>query len=141
MPITEPRARWTIRAQQPDRVGGAAGAGVVLNIREQDRPCRAPRQAHRFHDSFVGSVEPAGESRLLLLDKTGKTIRYGFGGLLIMAVDDERRTALGDVGRRETGCMCDADDALIVCPGRAAGSIAAALDLADQLEDALRRLH
>ena len=58
-----------------------------------------------------------------------------------MAVDDEGRAALGYVGRREAQRVGDADDPLIVRAGGAARPVAAALDLGDQLEDALGRLH
>ena len=129
------------RAQQPDRVGGAAGSGIVLDVGEHHRLGCGLGQTHCCGNRLVGGVEPTGEGRLPLLDEGGETIRLRFGRVLVVAVDDERRTALGDVGRREAGRVDDADDPLIVRAGWTARSVAAALDLGDQLEDAFGRLH
>src|SRR5438477_6570527 len=83
-----------------------------------------------------------------MLDDRGDTVGRGRRRLAVMAVDDEGRAALADVGRREAGGVGDRDDALVVraagCAGtgRGPGDIrTAALDLLDQREDAFGRLH
>jgi hypothetical protein len=102
------------RPQQPDGVRGAAGAGIVLHIGEQHRLRRPLGEAHRLDDRLVRCVELAGKTGLALADRRGEAVGGGLGGVAVVAVDDERRATLRDVGGRKPGRVGDADDPLVV---------------------------
>jgi hypothetical protein len=111
------RARRTLRDQrpeQPDRIGSAAGAWVVLDVGEDHRPGRGARQAQRLGDGLVGVIELAGEIPFARADRGGEAVGGGLGGLAVMAVHDQRRAAIRDIGRRKSGGMGDRDDTLVV---------------------------
>ena len=106
------------RPQQADRVRAAAGAGIVLNVGQHDRLRRPRCQTQRLGDPLVRLVDALGEIGFARLDRGGDPVGGGLGGLAVIAVDDERRPGIGDIGLRKAGRVRDRDDALVV---RAAG--------------------
>jgi len=56
-------------AQQADRVGGAAGARIVLDIGQHDRLSRITRQKERLADRLLGRVELSGKGGFALVDR------------------------------------------------------------------------
>ena len=116
--------------QQAHRVGGAAGAGIVLHVGQHDRLARRRRQLDGAKGGGVGIEKLAVEGLLLGLHSLGKLVGGRFDSFLVVAVDHQRRAALGDVGRREARRVGDADDALVV-------TLLAGFELAHQVEDGL----
>ena len=127
------------RAQQTDGIRAAAGAGVILNVGEDDRLRGAVRQTQRLGDGLVRLVNAPGKIGFARMDGGGDPVGGGFGGVAVVAIDDKRRAAIGNIGRRKAGSVRDRDDALVVRAARSRRR-PAALGFLDQGEEAARRL-
>ena len=134
MPITAPLALWRISAASRPTVSdvppapglSCTSASTIGFFAFFDELDGAQRRR-------IGIEQLAGEGLLLRLHGLGELVGRRFDRLLVVAVDHQRRPALGDVGRREARRVGDADDALVV-------ALLAGLELAHQVEDGLGRL-
>ncbi len=134
MPITAPRGLVAHhRRQQADRVGRAAGPGIVLHIGQHDRLLCRLRHLERPQHRGIRIEQFAVERFLLRLHRCSEPVGGSFDCFFVMAIDDERGAALRNVRRRKSRRVGHADDALVV-------TLLARLQLAHEIEDALGRL-
>ena len=134
MPITAPLALWRISAASSPTVSDVPPAPGLS--------CTSASTIgfFAFFDSSIarsaaasGSSSSPANAFSCAFTVCGELVGRRFDRFLVVAVDHQRRAALGDVGRREARRVGDADDALVV-------ALLAGLELAHQIEDRLGRL-
>ncbi len=98
------RAILQQRTQHAGSIGIAAGTGIVLRIRNHDRPRRGRRARHGASHAFVGREDAPVECTFLIgnqfEDGVCRLVRIS----LRLAIGDHHRPAIGEIRRGKSRC-------------------------------------